>query len=119
MAPNIATDSTRVKDWLHGVRAAQPDKETENSLTTQPLTEAERYRIIHYMITSPRDEGGAGITPKKEPWKNVESIFPLHDKAFNKQWIQTWSTQTFLKVEDLDQIRDLLGEKVILFHSWY
>ena len=69
------------------------------------------------MITYPQNEGGAGITPKKGEWKNVESIFPLHDKAFNKKWIQTWSTQTFLKVEDLDQIRDLLGEKVTLFKS--
>ena len=101
-----------MKDWLYGIRAAQPDRETQNSLTSQPLTEAERYRIVHHMITSPREEGGAGITPKHGQWKNVESIFPLHDKAFNKAWITKWATMTFLKVEELDEIRDKFGEKV-------
>ena len=103
----------RVKDWLHGVRAAQPDKETQTSLTSQQLTEAERYRIVHQMITNPRSEGGAGIIPKQAPWKNVESLFPLHDHKFNKEWIKKWSTMTFLKAEDLDDIRNRFGEKVI------
>ena len=66
------------------------------------------------MLTSPQEEGGAGITPKSGEWKNVESMFPLHNTAFNKEWIRKWSTTTFLKVEDLDEIRDHLGEKVIV-----
>jgi len=103
---------SRVKDWLYGVRAAQPDRETEQSITSQPLTEAERLRIVHHMITSPREEGGAGITPKTGQWKNIESIFPLHDHTFNKEWIKKWSSQTFLKAEDFDQIRNKFGEKV-------
>ena len=103
----------RVKDWLYGVRAAQPDREAYNSLAEQSMTEAERYRVIYHMITGPREEGGAGITPKKGQWKNVESIFPLHDHNFNKAWIKKWSMTTFLKAEDLDEIRDRLGEKVI------
>lgn len=102
----------RVKDWLYGVRAAQPDRETRDASTAQDLKEAERYRIVYHLITSPKEEGGAGIIPKEGQWKNVESIFPLHDKAFNKDWIMKWSTMTFLKVEDLDDIRDHLGEKV-------
>jgi anoctamin-10 len=65
------------------------------------------------MITSPREEGGAGITPKTGQWKNVESIFPLHDHTFNKEWIKKWSSQTFLKAEDLDQVRNKFGEKVV------
>lgn len=76
------------------------------------MSEAERYRIIYQMITNPREEGGAGITPKEGQWKNVESIFPLHDVAFNKSWIKEWSMKTFLKVEDLDEIRNRFGEKV-------
>lgn len=64
------------------------------------------------MITSPREEGGAGITPKEGEWENVESIFPLHDVAFNKRWIKEWSMKTFLKIEDLDEIRNRFGEKV-------
>ena len=94
------------------MRAAEPAKETQDTVSGQSLTEAERFRIIHHLITSPTDEGGAGITPKEGRWKNVESIFPLHDHAFNKGWIKKWSTVTFLKVEDLDEIRDRFGEKV-------
>lgn len=102
----------RVRDWLHGVRAAEPDKEAKHSIIHQNLTEAERYRIVYEMIKSPREEGGAGIIPKQEPWKNVESVFPLHDHKFNKEWIKKWSTVTFLKPEDLDEIRNRFGEKV-------
>lgn len=108
----------RVKDWLHGVRAAQPDRETQNSLTSQPLTEAERYCTVHHMITSPREEGGAGITVKYGRWKNVESIFPLHDHAFNNEWMKKWATMTFIKVEDLDDIRNRLGEKIAYYFAF-
>lgn len=108
----MVTPPGRVKDWLYGVRAAQPERETQNASAAQDLKEAERYRIVHHLITGRIEEGGAGIIPKVGQWKNVESIFPLHDKAFNKEWIKKWSTMTFLKPEDLDDIRDRLGEKV-------
>lgn len=94
------------------MRPAEPAREIQSTLEGQSLTEAERFRIIHHLITSPREEGGAGIIPKEGQWKNVESVFPLHDHNFNKEWIKKWSTMTFLKVEDLDQIRDRFGEKV-------
>ena len=109
---------SRVKDWLYGVRAAQPDKEAHNSLTTLQMTEAERYRMVHQMITMPREEGGAGVTPKQGQWKNVESVFPLHDHKFNKEWIKQWSTKTFLKADDLDMIRNHLGEKIGFYFAF-
>ncbi|KAL9003341.1 MAG: hypothetical protein Q9188_003791 [Gyalolechia gomerana] len=109
---------SRVKDWLHGVRPAEPARETQSTLEGQSLTEAERFRIIHHLITSPREEGGAGIIPKEGQWKNVESVFPLHDHTFNKEWIKKWSTMTFLKVEDLDQIRDRFGEKIAYYFAF-
>ena len=64
------------------------------------------------MITAAKEEGGAGVTPKHGEWKNVESLYPLHDPTFNKEWIKKWSTTSFLKTKDLDEIRDRLGEKV-------
>lgn len=102
----------RVKDWLHGIRAAEPDKDNAETLTGHSFTQAERCRLVYHMITNPREEGGAGITPKEGQWKHVESIFPLHDQNFNKEWLKSWATKTLLKPEDLDEIRDHLGEKV-------
>lgn len=102
----------RVKDWLHGIRATEPEQSSSGSLTSQPLTQAERYRLVYHMLTNSREEGGAGITPKEGQWKNVETIFPLHDQTFNKDWIKKWATTTLLKAEDFDEIRDHLGEKV-------
>ena len=97
---------------MHGVRSAAPNKETRASLEAEPLYEAERLRIIYQLITNPTYEGGAGITPKEGEWENVESIFALHDHAYNKDWIKKWTSSYFLSTEDLDDIRNRLGEKV-------
>lgn len=81
-------------------------------MQSDPVTEAERQRIVHHLLTAPASEGGAGITPKIGDWQSVDGLFPLHNPEYNKAWIKKWSTSTFLKVEDLDEIRDKLGEKV-------
>lgn len=109
---------SRVRDWIYGVRAAAPPKETREALQSEPLYEAERLRILYQLITNPVSEGGAGITPKEGEWKNVESVFALHDHAYNKDWIKKWSTSYFLKVEDLDDIRNRLGEKIAFYFAF-
>jgi hypothetical protein len=97
-----------VRDWLYGLRNTEPGP----AGSQEPKTDAERLRAIYYMITSPREYGGAGITPKHGDWKHVESIFALHDQRTNGKWIMKWSKETFLDRDELDQIRAKFGEKV-------
>ncbi|KAF2863880.1 DUF590-domain-containing protein [Piedraia hortae CBS 480.64] len=109
---------SRVRDWIHGIRQAEPSKDTQSALEKEPLTEAERLRIIYMMITNPESEGGAGITPKKGEWKNVESVFALHDHSYNKQWIKEWSTKWLLSPNDLDEMRNRLGERIAFYFAF-
>ncbi|TKA63927.1 hypothetical protein B0A55_10307, partial [Friedmanniomyces simplex] len=109
---------SRVKDWIHGVRSAEPSRDTQQTLEQDPMVESERLRIIYQLITNPESVGGAGITPKKGEWENVESLFALHDHVYNKQWITKWSTQWLLTPEDLDDIRNRLGEKVGFYFAF-
>lgn len=81
-------------------------------LAAEPLSPAERYRLIHHVISCPKDEGGAAITPKYGEWKNVAAVFPLHDHAYNRKMLNDFSRKTFLSSDDLDRIRDSVGEKV-------
>lgn len=103
---------------MHGVRAAAPPKETRESLESEPLYEAERLRIIYQLITNPSDEGGAGVTPGQGEWEGVESVFALHDHAYNRDWIKKWSRQYLLTAEDLDEIRNRLGEKIAFYFAF-
>ncbi|KAK5213239.1 hypothetical protein LTR20_009360 [Exophiala xenobiotica] len=109
---------SRIKDWLYGIRQIQPTKDTAETLASEPLTQAERYRMIHHMICCPQEEGGAGITPKHGEWKSVEAIFPLHDHVKNKKWLAEFTRKTFLTPEDLDEIRNIMGEKIGYYYAF-
>ena len=66
------------------MRLAAPDEETKAAIDEETLSDAERLRVVHLLITSPEREGGAGVTPGLDGWSYVESIFPLHDSKFNR-----------------------------------
>ncbi|RKU47493.1 hypothetical protein DL546_002221 [Coniochaeta pulveracea] len=108
----------RLQDWLYGIRISAPDKDQAKHLQEEPVTEAERLRLTYLLITKPKNEGGAGITAKQGTWKYVETIFPLHDHTFNKNWIKEWSTKYSLDDNDLIQIRDRFGEKVAFYFAF-
>ncbi|KAH8802805.1 plasma membrane stress response protein-like protein [Xylogone sp. PMI_703] len=109
---------SRVQDWLYGVRARAPEKQLRKAMNDEPITPAEKLRLVYLMITKPQNEGGAGITPKYGEWKNVKSIFPLHDNTFNSNWVKDLSTKYILEEEDLTQIRDRFGEKIAFYFSF-
>ncbi|KAI1756957.1 DUF590-domain-containing protein [Xylaria castorea] len=108
----------RLQDWLYGVRASAPEKDVTKAFENEPVTEAERLRLVYLLITKPKNEGGAGITPKVGQWKEVVSIFPLHDHSFNSTWIKAWSTKYFLDEVDLDRIRNKFGESVAFYFAF-
>ena len=109
---------SRVQDWLFGVRTAAPQKDIQVNMNQEPVTEAERLRLVYLLITKARNEGGAGITPKAGEWKDVESVFSLHDHVFNKAWITRLTSKYFLDETDFKEIRDRFGEKIAFYFSF-
>lgn len=109
---------SRIQDWLYGVRTAAPNKELQSSINDEPVTEAERLRLVYLLITKSKDEGGAGINPKKGEWENVESIFPLHDHAWNKEWIKDLTSKYFLNAKDLEDVKNRFGEKIAFYFAF-
>ncbi|KAF9905738.1 hypothetical protein EC991_001341 [Linnemannia zychae] len=112
-----------IHDWLTGVKVAdtaeaeemlKPAKDRDQSL--DDLTEADRIRLTHDLITGQPSEGGAGIYPTDNEY--VESILPLHDKQFNKTWLRTWSMKWLVNQADFTEIRDHFGEKVTFYFQY-
>jgi hypothetical protein len=109
---------SRVQDWLYGIRTTALHKDMQTQLDDEPVTEAERLRLVYLLITKPKNEGGAGITPKTGEWKDVQSIFALHDHKFNKAWVVQLTSKYFLSAKDVTEIKDRFGEKIAFYFSF-
>ncbi|KAG7131417.1 hypothetical protein HYQ45_010003 [Verticillium longisporum] len=109
---------SRLGDWLHGARTVGPDQELSATLKSEPVTEAERLRLVYLLMTKPRNEGGAGITPGTGAWKHVAGLFPLHNHDFNRKLIQKMSTKYTIDDDDLDGIRNTFGENVAFYFAF-
>lgn len=100
----------RVKDWLYGITPTHPGG-TKDTIVDSAF-EAEDILSVFHLVNWDHEHGGAGITPGWGKWKNVTSIFPLHNEAANQALLSHLSRRLILTAKDLDQIRDLFGAKV-------
>ncbi|KAM0249217.1 hypothetical protein ACHAQJ_009123 [Trichoderma viride] len=110
--------SSRLQDWLQGIRISGPGSDVSQAIRDEPVTEAERLRLVYLLITDSRNDGGAGIIEGQGQWKYVEAIFPLHNNAFNKEWLHKWSQKYILEQSDLDDIRDKFGEDIAFYFAF-
>lgn len=105
----------RLQDWLQGVRSASPNQDVAKTLESEPVTEAERLRLVYLMMIKPENEGGAGLTENAGKWKHVDAIFPLQNRAFNKKWISNWSGKWLLEESEIHDIREKFGENITMY----
>lgn len=88
---------------------------------TYSLSPSDRIRLIHGYVTSSTSQGGLGITPGNSQYPHIQSVFCLHDHAFNKAWIDRWTRRELginISDQELDIIRHQFGESVALYYAF-
>ncbi|ORY03332.1 hypothetical protein BCR34DRAFT_573600 [Clohesyomyces aquaticus] len=96
---------SRVKDWLYGITKKHLGGNRDSA--ANGTFEAEDLLSMFHLVNWQKELVGARITPGIGKWKNVTSIFPLHNDRTNQQLLIHLSKRLFLKIEDLDKVRDL------------
>ncbi|KAF5349747.1 hypothetical protein D9758_010242 [Tetrapyrgos nigripes] len=81
------------------------------------LSPAERVRLVYEFVTSLSADGGLGIAPEAPDWDLVESVFCLHDKEFNKEWIHAWTTTRVSSVSE-ERVREQFGDSIALYFAF-
>lgn len=112
-----AVHSARSRDWLSGVRIAVPDQ-AEQSIEEPPISDGERLEIIFDLITAPKADQGAAITPNFGKWTSVKSIFPLHDQDFDNAWLKRWSTKWTIDDDELENLCQHFGTKIAMYFAF-
>ncbi|KAK7054370.1 hypothetical protein VNI00_003564 [Paramarasmius palmivorus] len=102
---------SRVKDWLYGISREHPE-------SGKGAFEAEDILSVYHLVNWSKELGGAGVTPGYGKWKNVKSIFPLHNERANQELLYYLSKRLFLRYSDIDKIRDLFGAKVAFYFAF-
>ncbi|EJF64021.1 hypothetical protein DICSQDRAFT_100582 [Dichomitus squalens LYAD-421 SS1] len=102
----------RYSDFLCGLPTVNPTGAKD--LSQEPLSPADRLRLVHTYVTSTHADGGLGVAPGSSDWDRVESMMVLHDHSFNQEWIRTWTTLQHGSVK-FDDIRKQFGDSVALY----
>ncbi|TFK25156.1 DUF590-domain-containing protein [Coprinopsis marcescibilis] len=103
----------RRSDFLSGL----PFTPVASGSSVQPLSPADRIRIVHSYIASTSSDGGLGISPDTPEWDLVESIFPLQDRQFNEVWVKAWKPSNMASIH-LEKIRQQFGDAVAIYFSF-
>ncbi|CAE7231774.1 unnamed protein product [Rhizoctonia solani] len=110
----------RRTDFVYGVaRAKVPSLASTGN--PNAVTPAERIRLVHTYISSPKSDGGLGVAPGSPNWTRIQSIMALQDRDFNRTWLSNWTRKQVgfsIPISELDKIRDNFGESLALYFSF-
>lgn len=101
----------RYSDFLCGLPTTNPTRARD--LTSEPLTPADRLRLVYTYVTATPGDGGLGVAPGSSNWDRVESVMVLHDHEFNEAWIRSWTTRQ-LGFPKFDKIREQVCDSISL-----
>jgi anoctamin-10 len=76
---------------------------------------------VYTYVTSTPDQGGLGIANGAKKWPRVKSVFTLHDRQFNHEWITSWTKRQLgfnITANELEVVKNQFGEAVALYYSF-
>lgn len=140
-----------MSDWLHGMASPRPSPRDPRDFAVEPIEAAERLRLVYGILTASRTTGTPSIRSAastghtcglplasqlppapatKTDFPHLIDIFPPHDTAFNRLWLQRWAhfpterlkedPLSVLSVpqHELDDLKAHLGEKVGVYFAF-